>query len=548
MTKLQKLSSLAASRRYAALTALCAILYLTNLGGYRLFDVDEPRYAQAAKQMVESGDWAVPYFNGEYRFEKPVLTYWLIGISYKLCGVNEFGARLPSALCAWGTVLLTCLLGTVLIAPAAGLVSGLVLALSIQFVGLGRMALTDMPLTFFFSLCLVLFFLADREERVLTARLLYLGSFIAGGLSVLAKGPVGVVLTGLIALLYLFLSGRLRAGLSRIPWIYGTLLLLAVILPWYILVNLRSDWLFFRVFIVQHNIQRFIGEVAPGGQHVEPFWHYLPLLLAGMYPWSFYTLQALWSPLRETLSRLLRGVREYRSMLFPLVWSLGVLIFFSSARAKLPTYITPALPPLAVLITAWWRAALAEDCRDGNRPALTVPAWVGALGGSGAAIFLLFWADWLAGFPVGPLPEIGAAAFAAGPLTGLVLLLRGRPRGALAAQVAGQTLLVLFISLGALPLVSEYRQEPQNVLLATAKEHLGEEGTLAAYRYRKTALVFYSGRVVKFVEAHQLAVFDSLAGPLAVITRERHHNVLRDSVPALELLGRSKDLILLGKK
>ena len=143
--------SLIIRRRYLWLILLCGLLYLVNLGGYRLFDVDEPRYAETARYMVASGDYVVPIFNGRYCFEKPVLTYWLIAGSYRLFGIGEGAARLSAALCALGTVLLTCLLAGRLRSPGRGLAAGAVLACSIQFIGLGRWAITDMPLCFFFT-------------------------------------------------------------------------------------------------------------------------------------------------------------------------------------------------------------------------------------------------------------------------------------------------------------------------------------------------------------------------------------------------------------
>lgn len=545
MAVIQRITDILTAHRYVALTALCALLYLTGLGGYRLFDVDEPRYADTAKGMVENGDWCVPYFNGEYRFEKPVLTYWLIGASYLVFGVNEAAARFPSALCATGTVLLTCLLGARLLSPGAGLAAGAALALSIQFLALGRMALTDMPLTFFFTACLALFLLADRETRPGKARLLYLGSFLACGLAVLTKGPVGMVLPGAIAAGWLLAAGRLRGGLARIPWLGGLLVLAAVCLPWYILVNLRSDWEFFRVFIVRHNIQRFASEVAPGGQHVEPFWYYLPVLLAGVWPWSFFAVQSLFAPIHK-IWRASSATRAAQPALFPLLWALGVILFFSAAKAKLPTYITPAFPPLALLLAIYWRDITAASPLRSKR--LLAPVLAAAIIGTGAGVFLILRGGSLGASIPAHLPVLGAAAFSAGPLLALFFTLRGSALAAFCGQALGQALLALFIALAALPAVSLQRQEPQVVLLGKAVEFSGGEGSLAAYRYRKTALVYYSGKAVSFVEPGQCASLDSLPPPLTVLTRSRHLAELQDSVPALEIISRSGDLVLLGKK
>ena len=187
--------------RYTVLCLFCCLLYLTSLGGYRLFDVDEPRYAETARYMTESGDYVLPIFNGAYRFEKPVLSYWLIAASYHLFGVNEWGARFPSALTALGTVLLTCLLAGRLWNAGTGLAAGAILACCLQFIALGRWAITDMHLTLFVSATLVLFYLGTTAEDKKKGRFYHLGSFACSGLAVLTKGPVGFVMPELVAFL-----------------------------------------------------------------------------------------------------------------------------------------------------------------------------------------------------------------------------------------------------------------------------------------------------------------------------------------------------------
>jgi len=530
-------------RRYLWLCLLCGLLYLVNLGGYRLFDVDEPRYAETARYMVESGDYVVPVFNGRYRFEKPVLSYWLIAGSYLAFGTGEGPARLSAALCALGSVLLTCLLAGRLSSPGRGLAAGAVLACSIQFIGLGRTAITDMPLCFFFTAAMVFFYLGYESGSRRRALAYYLGAFAASGLAVLTKGPVGLVLPGAIAAVFIFLCGQLRQILRSIPWISGSLLLLAIILPWYLAVNSRSDNEFYRVFILQHNIQRYFGQVNSLGQHIEPFYFYLPCLLAGFYPWSFYTLQAIWEALTGFIGRLRQGVRSGAET-FIFLWFALVIIFFSLSRAKLPTYITPAFPPLAVMIVDYWA------CRSGKRPvravrSIMIPAVLGLLAAVGLAAAIISMAPGLAPFPLGNLPLLTGMVLVIGPSAALLLLHRDRPLSGLSAQIAAQLVFAWLLVFGILPQVSRFRQEPQVRLLEKALNHIGEAGTLAAFRYRKPALVYYSRRIVRFVEAHETAAFDSISPPLAVITRTKHLARLQELVPELKSLASDEDLILL---
>lgn len=525
MQSVDKYAALLTNRRYLVLCILCALVYLPNLGGYLLFDVDEPRYAETARVMAESGEWVLPYFNGEYRFEKPVLTYWLIGGAYKLFGVGEFGARLPSALAATLTVLLTCLAAGRLIGPGVGLAAGAILAVSLQFMALGRMALTDMHLTLFITATLVFFIVGIEHENRRKQRLWLLASWCAAALAVLTKGPVGVVLPGAIAGAYILLSVNSVRKLKSVPWLSGFLLFCIIALPWYIAVTLRSDFEFFRTFIIKHNIQRFAGEVAEGGQHVEPFWYYIPVVLLGVLPWAFFLVQAVYSPLRPALGRLVQRQKIRDPLLFPLLWALGVIVFFSAARAKLPTYVTPAYPALAVLVAAW----LAELRLRANHSGkllknLWIPSSATLLTVAGMGGFLLLGSSGMAPFPVGSLPYWCALALVAGPLAALALLLGNRLREALGAAVAGQVFFSMVLAVGVLPLVSQHRQQPQKVLVEAACDWLGNTGTLAAYRYRKTAMIFYSSRNLEFYELQDLqnGTLASLERPAAVITRQRH--------------------------
>jgi 4-amino-4-deoxy-L-arabinose transferase-like glycosyltransferase len=522
---MDKLCSLLTNRRYAVLVLLCALVYLPNLGGYLLFDVDEPRYAETARVMAESGEWVVPYFNGEYRFEKPVLTYWLIGGAYKLFGVGEFGARMPSALSATLTVLLTCLAAGRLMGPGVGLAAGAILAVSLQFIALGRLTLTDMHLTLFITATLVFFIVGIEHQSTNKKKLWLLAAWSAAALAVLTKGPVGLVLPGAIAFGYILLAGDSIRKLKEVPWLSGFGLFCALVLPWYVAVTLRSDFEFFHTFIIKHNIQRFAGEVAQGGQHVEPFWYYIPVVLLGVLPWSFLLVQAVYGPLRAVLASFVRRQYSGDKRLFPLLWALGVIAFFSMARAKLPTYVTPAYPALALLLAAWLNT-LRQRVNNGGKlvknlwiPVVVTLLLVAIMGG-----FMLIRVSDLAPFPLGSLPVWCAAALVAGPSAAVVLMLVRRLREALGMAILGQVFFSMVLAVGILPTVALHRQQPQKILVESACDWLGNTGTLAAYRYRKTAIPFYARRKVDYYELQDLDgnTLTSLERPAAVITRDRH--------------------------
>jgi len=313
-----------------------------------------------------------------------------------------------------------------------------------------------------------------------------------------------------------------------------------------VLVTLRSDFEFFRVFIIQHNIQRFFADVAPGGQHLEPFYYYLPCLLLGIYPWSFFAVQAIISPVRS-LSRRWKSERALTGKTtFPLLWCVLVLLFFSLSRAKLPTYITPAFPPLAILIAGYFYRLASPPSGRRSKASLLVPVLLGVFAAAALAVFLIAGAENIAPFELGNLPLLTALAVSCGPLGAVVLVIRHRLAGAFIFQAAGQTLLALLLALSILPAVSNFRQEPQKRLTEQACAWLGDSGTLAAYRYRKTALSFYSQRVVLYLEADDKGNnIANLPEPLAVITRERHRDELVQKCPFLSILAVDQGLVLL---
>jgi 4-amino-4-deoxy-L-arabinose transferase-like glycosyltransferase len=443
-------------------------------------------------------------------------------------------------------VLLTCLAATRLFAPGVGLAAGAILAICLQYVALSRMALTDMHLSFFITLLLACFIIGIEHPERARRRLWLLGAWTASALAVLTKGPVGLVLPGAIALAYLVLAGSTLQKLKSIPWLSGALLFCAISLPWYIAVNRQSGGEFFQTFIIKHNIQRFAGEVAAGGQHVEPFYYYIPVLLLGMLPFSLFAVQAVGAPVVDMLRRM-RGGPITDRRLFPLLWALGVTGFFSISRAKLPTYVTPAYPALAILLAAYLHGLVLRARESGRLPkALLLPVAATAVLLGAGGVFVIFGAGKLAPFPLDGLQLWTGLALAAGPLAGLALLLRRRFGAALLSAVAGMAAFALVLSLGVLPLVASERQEPQRELVTKACDYLGNSGTLAAYRYRKTAMTFYSHKTVTYLEAQDLASggLERLERPAAVLTRKSYLDELLESAPEVHSISSRGDLTL----
>ncbi len=320
----------------AVLFAVAALLLLTGLS-YPLIDRDETRYAEIPREMLESGDWLVPRLNFRTYYDKPALLYWLCAASYSVFGVAESSARLVPALCGLVTLAATMWFGNRAFGSRVGLLSGVVLLLSVGFLGASRILLIDGLLA-----CCVTLSLVTAYEAIRTGSLRlgwWLCAAVACGLGFLAKGPVALVLFIPPVFALGWLSHRTTLP-SVGHWLLHGGIVAAIAAPWFIAVESRAPGFAYE-FFYRHNIERFGGAF-----HAKPFWFFLPVALIGGHPWSFITIPCL-----DYLTSGAKRIREQRTpaMGFLALWSLWCLAFFTMSRCKLPPYILPAAPAMALL-------------------------------------------------------------------------------------------------------------------------------------------------------------------------------------------------------
>ncbi|UFP95011.1 ArnT family glycosyltransferase [Gloeobacter morelensis] len=333
----------------AGLLVLCLAFYFWRLDGYTLFDRTETETAEVARQMFVTGDWVTPVFNGIRYFDKPVLLYWLMAMGFGVLGVGEWAVRLPSALFATVLVLATYAFALRLHGPRVALLAGTILAANPLFLALGRTGVTDMGLTCFMAAALFGWYWSYSGRHPWGYRL----GFAAVAGAVLIKGPIGLLLPGLIVLIFLLWTGQWRR-LGEIPWVSAVAIFAVLTLPWYVLVTQANGIQFLQTFFFHHNLNRFLNVVdnQPG-----PWYYYLLVTPAGFFPWIVL--------LPTTLPRLVRcdwlGCRFWASRspqaqlpLFLALWFAVVLVFVSVASTKLPHYILPGLPALALLCALVW--------------------------------------------------------------------------------------------------------------------------------------------------------------------------------------------------
>jgi 4-amino-4-deoxy-L-arabinose transferase-like glycosyltransferase len=329
-------------RKYLPWIAALFILlvYIAPLGSYHLMEPDEGRYAEIPREMMETGNYVTPMLDYVKYFEKPAMLYWMNALSFHVFGQNEFAARFPSALCGLLGVLTTGLLAASVFGFWSGLIAAVVTATSLLYFAVSSINITDMPLTFFLTLAMAAFYMGHtrRDKRW------YLLFYVAMALGLLTKGLVAIVLPGGIIFWYVVFTRQWRT-LLEVLYIPGIILFFVLSVPWFYLVC-KANPDFFWFFFIHEHFLRYATKIH--GRY-EPFWFFLPLIPAGLMPWTgcLFALAGKKSVLRAPENAAARDAN-----IFLLLWFGIILLFFSLSDSKLIPYIAPCIPPLAIMIGA----------------------------------------------------------------------------------------------------------------------------------------------------------------------------------------------------
>jgi 4-amino-4-deoxy-L-arabinose transferase-like glycosyltransferase len=311
---------------------LAGALFLLGVGAAPLIDRDEPAYAEAAREMFSRGDWVVTWFNGRPWFDKPPLVYWLEMISFRALGMSEATARLPVALFGLAGLLAVYWIGRRLRSRRAGVLAALALMTSLLYLGSTRVVLMDVPFTVCFTLAMGALVAGLQEPQRARWPLL---AGVGLGLAVLAKSPAACLLfVGVLVIVGIATRSPLR--LRGLRWGYAALVCVAVAAPWYAAMTIRFGPDFLHQFLGAGNVGRFLQ--AEHARAATPLF-YLPILLIGFLPWTAMlpgSLRTAW--------------RERGRFGILIVWASLVFVFFTVSQSKLPGYILPMFPALALLV------------------------------------------------------------------------------------------------------------------------------------------------------------------------------------------------------
>lgn len=316
--------------------SLSTVLFFSGNGALTFFERSEPRFAQTAREMLETGDYIVPRFNGQYHFTKPAFFHWLLTISYRIFGINEFSARFWPALFGVANCLLIFFLAKLLFDKTTAFISALIFMTSFQVYINAKFCTTDNILLFFITAALFSFYIIYQKGKSKIAHLIFYASL---SLSVLTKGPVGLVIVLFTIFIFIIYSKK-KSVVKDLQIAKGLLIFILITFPWLILVYLKTNGLFFKVAIghelIRHCFKTF-------HHHSGSPAYYPKVLLIRFFPWVCFLPLALVKILRD------------RNIVLPkikllLIWTIVPIILFTFITTKFPHYILPSYPPMILLI------------------------------------------------------------------------------------------------------------------------------------------------------------------------------------------------------
>ena len=500
------------SVRWIAIIIVAIALFIAffwRLDSIGLVDETEPLFAEASRQMYATGDWITPYFNGETRFDKPPLVYWGMALCFHIFGVGEWGVRLPSALAAAGLAgfsFYTLLRfgyshgnKTADIAnkqqafTLAALVSAVAMGLHPETLVWARTGVSDMLLSGCIGAALLCFFWGYAQESRW-----YYGFYLFIALAVLDKGPVGVVIPGLVVAVFAGYVGQIRNLLKEIKLLRGSLLTLLITMPWFIAVIAIHGQTYIDSFFGYHNYERFT-DVVNG--HAAPWYFYFAVVAIGFLPWSPGLPFAMARLQPFAIGYWRRQPREKQLGLFALIWFLVIFCFFTAAVTKLPSYVLPLMPAAAIMIGLMWAGPIQRG--TWISAALTI-VFFGIL-----AVASYLTPTWLGGDPVMPdLPELvkesqamlhGSIVWSLATLSGLGLLLVRKVRWIWAVSFIAFMVFTVVSILPIAQIADSQRQLPLRQLAQTIQAEQQPEETLAMVGFMKPSLAFVTQRPIMYV-------------------------------------------------
>ncbi len=455
------------------LLALTALLYLPGTGTIPLMDRDEPRFAHATVEMMERGEWVIPYFNEDYRFDKPPLTYWWMRLHYNLLGINELSARLHSVLSVWLVGCVIWCMGRRLYSVKAGWIGTFAWLTSFQALVHGRLCVADMPMILCVTLSMwaLIELLAPKDdvERLRFGRWFWI-LWLSLGVGFLAKGPIAWFVPGLSLLLWRWALWRKPLPWSRLQWRLGPLITLAMVAAWGIPALILTNGEFWRIGMGEHVVDR--GTAALNGRVIVPG-YYIVAAFISLMPWIAW-LPQIWSKLRTEWNH---------ESAFLVSWFLAPQIIFFLYATQLPHYTMPGFAAFFLLLGSVLSGKSSVGVFGG-----VYLAFINVLG----VIILAVGAKGLGGLPsdLGPALIAVGALFVAISFVGVASALN---------QKAFMAVALLFVAMSVGKVGQGIRDIHPVVAMQSVIKGSKEQGEAVAWQFTEPSLVFYGERPFKML-------------------------------------------------
>jgi 4-amino-4-deoxy-L-arabinose transferase-like glycosyltransferase len=513
------------------------LAFFWNLGNTGLVDETEPLFAEAARQMLITGDWITPYFNEVPRFDKPPLIYWLMVIAYRIVGVNEWGVRLPSAIAAFFLTvfcfyILLFYVKNIKINPqnSPSLIQPKILFHPLPWTGAAliafnpetitwaRIGVSDMLLNACMGSALFAFFRGYAEPQSIQSHQRispwYLAFYIFLALAVLTKGPIGCLLPLLIIGSFTIYLGNTQKVLQEIHPFLGSIIFLIIVLPWYILVTSKHGFTYLNAFFGYHNFQRFTQVV---NHHAAPWYFYFVVVIIGFFPWSIYLPFALVKANFWKRKYWQNRHRIEHLSLFAFFWFGCIFLFFTISVTKLPSYILPLMPAAALLTALFWNSIFKYKkiffsvSKLRNKYLLTsLSLGLNVIFVIGISVLILWSYHWIGHDPEIPyfreqlqtsgLLECSALIWMMTAIFILFFWWKKQPQRIVTVNLMGFVAFLIFAVIPANQLFDLHRQHPLRQLAETVKTERVFQEELVMIGFKKPSLVFYTQNPVHYFQ------------------------------------------------
>jgi 4-amino-4-deoxy-L-arabinose transferase-like glycosyltransferase len=508
---------------------LLFVVLFWRLGIPTFWDPDEAHYAQTSRELIDTRDWPVPYYNQQPFFDKPILFHWLQAAATSIVADPEFGARLAPAIAGAAIVWITWWLGGQLAGAAVGHVGALLMAVNPGLFALARYAILDTVFTAFLFGGIALLAVAALRDR---PRLQW-GGYVLVGLATFTKGPLALVLCGIVFGLAVLASPQLRRRLLALHWAVGTVIAGMLPLPWFVYMLWRFDDAFIQGYFLNENVLLF---AKPLYANQPPWWFYLGITATGLLPWTWLLLGRLFDQLRAAI-RKENTIDSFDLLLW--AWTFTIIGFFSVSKFKLDHYVFPAAPALCLICARAWVDGHSTSPGAGVRIGVRLIGPTLMAAGVGVGAFMVSRLN----LPASALVVAVALTLAGACATIRYGTTRQAAAGAPAMAVAALGVTYAGLVLWVMPAIERGKVVPD--VAAWVAKHASASDRVATYRLNRwtPAYRFYVGRHTTMVESDEDArKFFSDPSPFYCVMTRPWYEALRAAGAPLHIVYRREGL------